>query len=70
MGLITYCLIGFNLMYPGDFNIIGNGILGFAGPGLDAAVAADLAYNEGYTYWTDFFKECLQLQLEQLFLVQ
>ena len=43
-----------NLMYPGDFNIIGNGILGFAGPGLDAAVAADLAYNEGYTYWTDF----------------
>ena len=54
MGLITYCLIGFNLMYPGDFNIIGNGILGFAGPGLDVAVAADLAYNEGYTYWTDF----------------
>ena len=54
MGLIAYCLIGFNLMYPGDFNIIGNGILGFAGPGLDAAVAADLAYNEGYTYWTDF----------------
>ena len=54
MGLITYCLIGFNLMYPGDFNLIGNGILGFAGPGLDAAVAADLAYNEGYTYWTDF----------------
>ena len=54
MGLITYCLIGFKLMYPGDFNIIGNGILGFAGPGLDAAVAADLSYNEGYTYWTDF----------------
>ena len=54
MGLIAYCLIGFNLMYPGDFNIIGNGILGFAGPGLDAAVAADLAYNEGYTYWTGF----------------
>ena len=26
----------------------------FAGPGLDAAVAADLAYNRGYTYWTDF----------------
>ena len=54
MGLIVYCLVGFNLMYPGDFNIIGNGILGFAGPGLDAAAAADLAYNEGYTYWTDF----------------
>ena len=54
MGLIVYCLIGFNLMYPGDFDIIGNGILGFAGPGLDAVAAADLSYNEGYTYWTDF----------------
>ena len=54
MGLIVYCLVGFNLMYPGDFDSIGNGILGFAGPGLDAAAAADLAYNEGYTYWTDF----------------
>ena len=54
MGIIVYCLVGFNLMYPGDFNIIGNGILGFAGPGLDAVAAADLSYNEGYTYWTDF----------------
>ena len=54
MGLIAYCLIGFNLMYPGDFNIIGNGILGFAGAGLDSATAADLGYNNGYTYWTDF----------------
>jgi Amt family ammonium transporter len=53
MGLITYCLIGFNLMYPGDFNII-NGFLGFSGLGLDSVAAADLAYNEGYTYWTDF----------------
>jgi Amt family ammonium transporter len=56
MGLIVYCLVGFNLMYPGDFNIIDafGGILGFAGPGLDAAAAADLSYSEGYTYWTDF----------------
>ena len=54
MGLIMYCLIGFNLMYPGEFNIIGGGYLGFAGFGLDAAAAADLTYNEGYTYWTDF----------------
>ena len=54
VGLIVYCLVGFNLMYPGDFNIIGNGILGFGGLGLDAVAAADLSYNEGYTYWTDF----------------
>ncbi len=54
MGLIMYCLIGFNLMYPGEFNIIGGGFLGFGGFGLDLAAAADLSYNEGYTYWTDF----------------
>ena len=54
VGLLLYCLVGFNLMYPGDFN----GFLGFAGFGLDASLtdtgALDLAYNEGYTYWTDF----------------
>jgi Amt family ammonium transporter len=50
VGLLLYCLVGFNLMYPGEFN----GFLGFAGFGLDAVAAADLAYNEGYTYWTDF----------------
>jgi len=40
-------------MYPGEFN----GFLGFAGFGLNAPLvegALDLAYNEGYTYWTDF----------------
>ena len=54
VGLLLYYLVGFNLMYPGDFN----GFLGFAGFGLDAPLTAegalDLAYNEGYTYWTDF----------------
>jgi len=54
IGLLLYCLIGFNLMYPGEFN----GFLGFAGFGLDSPLTTegglDLAYNEGYTYWTDF----------------
>jgi Amt family ammonium transporter len=59
MGIIVYCLVGFNLMYPGNFNIIGNGILGFAGLGLDSAAASDLAYNEGYTYWTDFLFQAM-----------
>jgi Amt family ammonium transporter len=59
MGIIVYCLVGFNLMYPGNFNVIGNGILGFAGLGLDSAAAADLAYNEGYTYWTDFLFQAM-----------
>jgi Amt family ammonium transporter len=51
-GLIIYCLIGFNLMYPGDWII--EGVLGTIVPGLDAVAASDLSYNEGYTYWTDF----------------
>ncbi len=57
IGLLLYCLVGFNLMYPG-FEDGASGFLGFAGFGLDAPLAADgsldLAYNEGYTYWTDF----------------
>lgn len=54
VGLLLYYIGGFNLMYPGDFN----GFVGFAGFGLPAplneAGTLDLAYNEGYTYWTDF----------------
>ena len=51
-GLIIYCAIGFNLMYPGEWLI--EDVLGSPVPGLDPVTAADLAYNEGYTYWTDF----------------
>lgn len=57
IGLLLYCLVGFNLMYPG-FAEGSAGVFGFAGFGLDAPLTAegalDLAYNEGYTYWTDF----------------
>jgi Amt family ammonium transporter len=50
VGLILYCLVGFNLMYPG-FADGASGFFGFAGFGLDAPVnaegALDLTYNEG-----------------------
>ena len=51
-GLITYYIVGFNLMYPGEFN----GWVGFAGFGLDpGADGMTPAYADGgYTYWTDF----------------
>ena len=56
-GLLLYCFVGFNLMYPG-FGEGSAGIFGFAGFGLSSpltdAGALDLTYNEGYTYWTDF----------------
>lgn len=56
-GLMIYALIGFNLMYPGSFiaGIIPDyffGLFGLNAPMIDGAL--DLAYNEGYTYWTDF----------------
>ena len=57
IGLLLYCLVGFNLMYPG-FEDGASGFFGFAGFGLDSPLdaegALDLSYNAGYTYWTDF----------------
>jgi Amt family ammonium transporter len=53
IGLITYTLVGFNLMYPGaDF---AGAVFGFAGFGVGTdAAGITLEYNIGYTYWTDF----------------
>ena len=52
LGLLSYALIGFSLMYPGEFN----GFLGWAGIGLslpENGLTSEYA-NGGYTYWTDF----------------
>ena len=57
VGILTYFICGFNLMYPGDFN----GFLGFAGFGLNPS-PADMtpAYADGgYTYWTDFLFQAM-----------
>ncbi len=56
-GLLIYCLIGFNLMYPSSFiaGIVPDyffGLFGLSAPIADGSL--DLSYNEGYTYWTDF----------------
>jgi len=53
IGLLTYAVIGFNLMYPGEFSI--GSFFGFAGFGVGTDAAGLTAeYNPGYTYWTDF----------------
>ncbi len=57
VGLLLYCLLGFNLMYPAgqiagfipDYFV---DLFGLSSPVKDGAL--DLSYNEGYTYWTDF----------------
>ena len=60
IGILTYALCGFNLMYPGEFGIV-SGWLGFAGFGLDAGVDGNtIAYaSGGYTYWTDFLFQAM-----------
>ncbi len=53
IGLLTYAIAGFNLMYPGEF-MLGQ-YFGFAGFGIATdAAGITSAYNVGYTYWTDF----------------
>ena len=59
LGLLTYALVGFGLMYPGE-SFAGQ-MFGFAGFGLtlpEGGVTA--AYADGaYTYWTDFLFQAM-----------
>ncbi len=60
IGLLTYCIIGFNLMYPGDAAV--NGFFGFAGFGLSApeGAAGGIEYADGaYSYYTDFIFQAM-----------
>lgn len=58
MGLLTYALIGFNLMYPGA-NFEG-GFFGFSGIGISFPDGGDTnVYNQGYTFYTDFIFQAM-----------
>jgi Amt family ammonium transporter len=55
LGLLTYTLVGFNLMYPGESGWVFGKLIGFGGMGVsvpDGGLTS--AYSAGYTYWTDF----------------
>ena len=57
LGIVTYYLVGFNWMYPGDFN----GYFSLPAIGLDAppnANTVDYA-DGGYTYHTDFLFQAM-----------
>jgi len=60
IGILTYALMGFNLMYPGtDY---AGAVFGFAGFGIgftDDVSGLTSAYNVGYTYWTDFLFQAM-----------
>lgn len=55
IGLLSYTIIGFNLMYPAFAN--GPGWFDFNGFFLSDSEGLD--YNAGYTYWTDFLFQAM-----------
>ncbi|MEM6319176.1 MAG: ammonium transporter [Bacteroidota bacterium] len=59
IGLLSYYVCGFNLMYPGGEP---GGFFGFAGPFLEMpeGAAGLVEYADGgYTYWTDFIFQAM-----------
>ena len=61
IGLLTYAVCGFNLMYPGESWISGTW-LGFAGFGIASpeGAAGLIEYADGaYSYWTDFLFQAM-----------
>ena len=60
IGIITYALCGFNLMYPGEFSL--GSFFGFGGFGINQpeGAAGLVAYADGaYTYFTDFIFQAM-----------
>jgi Amt family ammonium transporter len=58
IGLLTYALCGFNLMYPGDSWVLGH-FFGFAGLGIGTDAAGETSAYGDYTYWTDFLFQAM-----------
>ncbi|AXJ02244.1 ammonium transporter [Cyclonatronum proteinivorum] len=59
-GILAYAFIGFQIMYPGDFN----GWFGFGGFGIgfdsaDPVAFLSPAYGEDMTIWTDFIFQAM-----------
>jgi ammonium transporter, Amt family len=59
IGLLTYTLIGFSLMYPGE--AFSGSWIGFNNFGLQLPEGGDTAsyFNGQYTYWTDFLFQAM-----------
>ncbi|MFA0964570.1 ammonium transporter [Roseivirga sp. BDSF3-8] len=58
IGLLTYALVGFNLMYPGEGAYAG--VFGFRGFGLIMpTLKAGVLYNQHYTFLTEFIFQAM-----------
>ncbi|MEM9858161.1 MAG: ammonium transporter [Bacteroidota bacterium] len=62
IGIITFFIMGFNLMYPGFVQGAGDEWFGFAGWFLtlpENGLTPEYADSGGYTYWTDFLFQAM-----------
>ena len=58
IGLTSYALIGFQLMYPGEG--FAGGVFGLAGLGLQPdAAGLTPSYSPNYTFWSDFIFQAM-----------
>lgn len=58
IGVLTYSIAGFHLMYPGES--FAGGFFGFSGFGLAVPEGGQTAaYNPNYTYYTDFLFQAM-----------
>lgn len=61
IGLLTYALMGFNLMYPGEFSL--GSWFGFGGFGIGVSPEEMMVVGDDgvgiYTYWTDFIFQAM-----------
>lgn len=59
-GILTYAIVGFQIMYPGDFNgIFGFGGFGIGFDGSDPVSFLSPAYGEDMTIWSDFIFQAM-----------
>lgn len=58
IGILTYAILGFNLMYPGD-NWLSSGIIGNFIFGINPGEAGQSMAYGGYTYYTDFIFQAM-----------
>ncbi|MFO7870136.1 MAG: ammonium transporter [Kiritimatiellia bacterium] len=58
IGILSYTLVGFGLMYPGE--AFAGSFFGFSGFGVGTGPEGlTSSYNPGYTYWTDFLFQAM-----------
>jgi ammonium transporter, Amt family len=62
-GILTYAIVGFRIMYPGEFNII-DGVLGFPGFGIGFDPSKPTSflttdYGMDMTIWSDFLFQAM-----------